>query len=51
MDPINLADKLSQFSEHWSPKIIGEVNGTAIKLVKLQGEFVWHRPEAEDELT
>jgi mannose-6-phosphate isomerase-like protein (cupin superfamily) len=50
MHPINIADKLSQFSDHWSPKTIGEVGGTAIKLVKLQGDFVWHRHELEDEL-
>lgn len=47
---IDLAQKLSLFAEHWSPKIIGEVNDCAIKLVKLQGEFVWHQHEKEDEL-
>jgi mannose-6-phosphate isomerase-like protein (cupin superfamily) len=50
VDTINIADKLRQFNEHWSPRVIGEVNGTEIKLVKLQGEFVWHRHEHEDEL-
>jgi mannose-6-phosphate isomerase-like protein (cupin superfamily) len=47
---ISLADKLSQFDEYWSPRIIGAVNDTDIKLVKLIGEFVWHRHEQEDEL-
>jgi mannose-6-phosphate isomerase-like protein (cupin superfamily) len=47
---IELAEKLSLFQEHWSPKIIGEVNDCAVKLVKLQGEFVWHQHEKEDEL-
>jgi mannose-6-phosphate isomerase-like protein (cupin superfamily) len=45
-----LAGKFSSFSEHWSPKIAGEVNDSCIKLVKLQGEFVWHHHEQEDEL-
>ncbi len=47
---VNLAGKFSSFSEHWSPKIAGEVNDSCIKLVKLQGEFVWHHHEQEDEL-
>ncbi len=47
---IELAQKLSLFQEQWSPKIIGEVNDCAVKLVKLQGEFVWHQHEKEDEL-
>lgn len=47
---IDLAQKLSLFQEHWSPKIIGEVNDCAVKLVKLQGDFVWHQHEKEDEL-
>ncbi len=50
MTRINLAEKLAGFSEHWSPKVIGQVNDTDIKVVKLQGEFVWHHHEAEDEL-
>ena len=50
MQKVNLAEKLSSFSEHWSPKIAGELNGQQVKLVKFQGEFVWHRHEAEDEL-
>jgi mannose-6-phosphate isomerase-like protein (cupin superfamily) len=47
---ISIADKLGQFDERWSPRIIGAVNDTQIKLVKLEGEFVWHHHEHEDEL-
>ena len=50
MDKINLAQKLSLFTQHWSPKIIAELNGQHVKLVKFQGPFVWHRHEHEDEL-
>jgi mannose-6-phosphate isomerase-like protein (cupin superfamily) len=50
MQKVNLADKLAQFSEHWSPRIVGELNGQQVKLVKLAGEFVWHHHEQEDEL-
>jgi len=39
---INLAEKFSHFTEHWSPKIVGEVNDSYVKLVKFKGEFVWH---------
>ena len=47
---VNLAEKLGLFNEHWSPKIVGELNDSYVKLVKLQGEFVWHFHEREDEL-
>lgn len=47
---INLAEKLSLFSDHWSPKIVGELNDSYVKLVKLKGEFEWHHHEHEDEL-
>ena len=50
MDKVNLSEKLCLFSDRWSPKVIGEVNDFHVKLVKLQGEFVWHAHEAEDEL-
>ncbi len=50
MEKINLAAKFELFSEHWSPKIVGELNGQHVKLVKLQGEFVWHKHDEEDEL-
>ncbi len=49
MDKINLNEKFSLFSEHWSPKIIGELNGQHIKLGKFQGEFIWHKHDDEDE--
>jgi mannose-6-phosphate isomerase-like protein (cupin superfamily) len=50
MNKVNLLEKFGLFQEHWSPKIVGELNGQQVKLVKLQGEFVWHQHEAEDEL-
>ena len=50
MQPINIHYKFSLFSDHWSPKIIGELNGQHIKLAKVQGEFVWHNHADEDEL-
>ncbi len=50
IDKINLKDKFNQFQERWSPKIIAELNGQMVKLAKLQGEFVWHHHENEDEL-
>src|SRR2546427_8629840 len=50
MEKVNLAEKLSTFSDYWSPKIVGELNDTYVKLVKLKGEFVWHHHELEDEL-
>jgi mannose-6-phosphate isomerase-like protein (cupin superfamily) len=50
MDKVNLREKLSRFHEHWSPRLVGELNGQHVKLAKLLGEFVWHRHEHEDEL-
>jgi mannose-6-phosphate isomerase-like protein (cupin superfamily) len=50
MDKVNLAAKLSTFAEQWQPRIVGELNGQQVKVVKLQGEFVWHHHEQEDEL-
>lgn len=50
MTKINLAEKFATFSEHWSPRIAGELNGQHVKLVKFAGEFVWHHHDAEDEL-
>lgn len=47
---INLAEKLSQIGEYWKPRILGESNGQELKLVKVQGTFIWHRHENEDEL-
>ena len=50
MEKVNLREKFSLFSEHWKPKIVGDLNGQQVKLVKFAGPFVWHRHEAEDEL-
>ena len=50
MERVNLADKLATFTEHWSPKIVGELNGQHVKLAKFRGEFVWHSHTDEDEL-
>ena len=50
MDKINIREKLSLFSDHWNPRIAGELNGQHVKLVKFQGEFVWHKHDEEDEL-
>lgn len=50
METINVAEKLQLFHEHWSPRIIAELNGQHVKLAKLKGEFVWHSHEQEDEL-
>jgi mannose-6-phosphate isomerase-like protein (cupin superfamily) len=46
----NLRDKLSRFESHWSPKVVGELNGQLVKLVKFKGEFVWHHHDDEDEM-
>ncbi len=50
MQKVNLKEKFSLFSEHWKPKIVGELNGQHIKLVKFKGEFDWHQHENEDEM-
>ncbi len=50
IEKVNLSEKLAQFSEHWKPKIVGEVNDAYVKLVKFKGEFVWHHHENEDEM-
>jgi mannose-6-phosphate isomerase-like protein (cupin superfamily) len=47
---VNLGAKFSLFTEHWTPKIIGEVNDLHVKIAKIQGEFPWHHHENEDEL-
>ena len=49
MEKINLKEKLSKFSDHWSPKVIAEMNDYQFKLVKIQGEFVWHNHDDTDE--
>jgi mannose-6-phosphate isomerase-like protein (cupin superfamily) len=50
MDVVNLSRKFDLFHEHWSPRIVGELNDSYVKLAKLKGEFVWHQHENEDEL-
>ncbi|MEO5783789.1 MAG: cupin domain-containing protein [Ginsengibacter sp.] len=50
MDKVNIQEKLSLFHDHWNPRIVGKLNGQHVKLVKLQGEFVWHKHDNEDEL-
>jgi mannose-6-phosphate isomerase-like protein (cupin superfamily) len=47
---VNLAEKFARFSAHWQPKVVGELNGQHVKLVKFQGPFTWHHHEHEDEL-
>jgi mannose-6-phosphate isomerase-like protein (cupin superfamily) len=50
MEKVNVREKLALFSDHWNPRVVGELNGQQVKLVKFQGEFVWHDHAAEDEL-
>ena len=50
MEPINIAGKLAKFSEHWSPKEIGQLDDYSIKLGKILGDFVWHRHADDDEM-
>jgi mannose-6-phosphate isomerase-like protein (cupin superfamily) len=50
MEKVNIAEKLSKFSDHWNPRIIGELNGQQVKATKLKGEFFFHQHEHEDEM-
>ena len=50
INKINLSEKFPLFSEYWSPKIVGELNGQHVKLAKFSGEFVWHKHDDEDEM-
>jgi mannose-6-phosphate isomerase-like protein (cupin superfamily) len=50
MVKIDIAEKFSLFSDYWRPKIVAQLNGQEVKLVKFKGEFVWHHHESEDEL-
>jgi mannose-6-phosphate isomerase-like protein (cupin superfamily) len=50
MEKINVSEKLSTFNDHFNPRIVGELNGQHVKLVKFRGEFIWHHHEQEDEL-
>lgn len=50
MNKVSLSEKFRLFTDYWSPKIVGELNGQHVKLAKLKGEFIWHHHEKEDEL-
>ena len=50
MDVVNLQDKLALIHKHWDPKVVAELNDSYVKLAKIQGEFVWHKHDNEDEL-
>lgn len=50
MDIINIAQKFNQFTDHWTPKVIGALNGQQVKIAKIKGDFIWHDHEHEDEL-
>ena len=50
MDKVNLAEKFALFADHWSPKVVGDLNGQQVKLVKFRGPFVWHKHDDADEL-
>lgn len=50
MKKVNLNEKFALFQEQWTPKLLGELNGQAVKIAKVEGEFVWHSHEEEDEL-
>ncbi|MGA7629732.1 MAG: cupin domain-containing protein [Terriglobales bacterium] len=50
MNKVNLSEKLSQITDYWKPRILGELNGQELKIVKIRGTFVWHHHENEDEL-
>ena len=50
MDKINIGKKLSLFNDYFNPRIVAELNGQHVKLVKFQGEFIWHKHEHEDEM-
>ncbi len=50
MEKVNIAEKLAKFTDHWNPRIIGELNGQQVKAAKLKGEFIFHHHDHEDEL-
>jgi mannose-6-phosphate isomerase-like protein (cupin superfamily) len=50
MDKVIISEKLSKFKDYWNPRIVGELNGQHVKLVKFKGEFVWHKHDDEDEM-
>lgn len=50
MKKVNIKNKLAQIQDHWNPRIAGELNGQHVKLAKIQGEFIWHKHDDEDEM-
>ncbi|PWT73247.1 MAG: cupin domain-containing protein [Bacteroidetes bacterium] len=50
IEKVNIGEKLGLFSDHWNPRIVGELNGQLLKLVKFQGDFIWHKHDHEDEM-
>ncbi len=50
IEVVNLGDKFAKFTDHWRPRVVGELNDTFVKLAKIKGEFVWHHHDEEDEL-
>ncbi len=50
MNKVNISEKLDLFHDYWNPRIVGELNGQHVKLVKFKGEFLWHKHDEEDEL-
>jgi mannose-6-phosphate isomerase-like protein (cupin superfamily) len=50
LEKVNIREKFDLFREAWSPKLVAEVNDTDVKLVRLEGEFIWHQHPEEDEL-
>ncbi len=50
MEKINIGEKLALFADHWNPRVVGALNGQHVKLVKLLGDFVWHKHDTEDEM-
>jgi mannose-6-phosphate isomerase-like protein (cupin superfamily) len=50
MNKVNVEQKLSLFADYWNPRVVGELNGQHVKLVKFRGEFVWHKHDNEDEM-
>lgn len=50
MEKVNITEKMQLFADHWSPKVVGDLNGQQVKLVKFKGEFVWHHHDEEDEM-
>jgi mannose-6-phosphate isomerase-like protein (cupin superfamily) len=50
LQPVALRDKLARFADHWAPRVVAELNDYQVKLVKLQGDFVWHRHDDTDEM-